>query len=63
MSDKILAVVALVTMITCISTIPLFVPDPDLIIVVVVVSAMAIWDFWKTLRDAGKGNGKPTEQE
>ncbi|MCM8854204.1 MAG: hypothetical protein LC541_00365 [Candidatus Thiodiazotropha sp.] len=51
MTDKIMAITALVTMIVFLAVVAYFVPDIDLIIVIILVSAMAIYDFWKTLRN------------
>lgn len=50
MSDKIMAILALATMIASLAVVAVFVPDNDLIAVIVLVSAMAIYDFWQTLR-------------
>ena len=50
MTDKIMAVLALITLIAFLSVVAFFVPDIDLIIVIAVVSAMAIYDFWQQLR-------------
>jgi len=53
MTDKILAVLALATMIASLVVVPVFVPDIDLMIVILLVSIMAIYDFWQTLRNKG----------
>jgi hypothetical protein len=50
MTDKIMAIIALATMITFLGVVAWFVPDIDLIIVIAFVSAMAIYDFWTYLR-------------
>jgi hypothetical protein len=50
MSDKIMAVVALSMMIASLGIVAVFVPDIDLIIVIAVVSALAIYDFWQSFR-------------
>lgn len=50
MSDKIMAILALATMISFLGVVAWFVPDIDLIIVITVVSLLAIYDFWSTLR-------------
>jgi len=50
MSDKIMAVLALAMMIASLAVVAVFVPDIDLIVVITLVSAMAIYDFWQTLR-------------
>jgi hypothetical protein len=49
MSDKIMAVVALATMIAFLSVVAWFVPEIDLIIVIALVSLLAMYDFWETL--------------
>jgi len=55
MSDKIMAIVALVTMIATVGVVAVFVPDKDLIAVIVLVSLLASYDFWDTFR--GRRNG------
>jgi hypothetical protein len=54
MSDRIMAIAALATMIAFLGVVAWFVPEIDLIIVIALVSALAIYDFWQTLR--AKGN-------
>ena len=56
MTDKIMAVLALATMIVFLGVVAWFVPDIDLIIVISFVSALAIYDFWRSFRDPGKDN-------
>lgn len=56
MTDKIMAILALVTMITFLGVVAWFVPDIDLITVIVLVSLLAIYDFWHTLREKGNNN-------
>lgn len=51
MSDKIMAVLALATMIAFLGVVAWFVPEIDLIIVIGFVSLLAIYDFWRSLRD------------
>lgn len=51
MTDKIMAIMALTTMIAFLGVVAWFVPDIDLIIVIALVSLLAIYDFWRTLRD------------
>jgi hypothetical protein len=46
----IIAFLALALMIASLVVVAVFVPDIDLIIVIAFVSAMAIYDFWQTLR-------------
>jgi hypothetical protein len=55
MSDKIMAIAALATMITFLGVVAWFVPDIDLIIVITFVSLLAMYDFWTSLR--GKVDG------
>jgi len=57
MTDKIMAIMALTTMIAFLGVVAWFVPDIDLIIVIGLVSLLAIYDFWRTLRDKGNNNG------
>ncbi len=53
MTDKIMAVVALATMIAFLGVVAWFVPDIDLIAVIALVSLLAIYDFWESLRSKG----------
>jgi len=53
MADKIMAVVALATMIAFLGVVAWFVPDIDLIAVIALVSLLAIYDFWESLRSKG----------
>jgi len=55
MTNKIMAIVALATMISFLAVVAVFVPDIDLILVIVLVSLLASYDFWDSLR--GKGTG------
>lgn len=58
MTDKIMAIIALTTLIAFLAVVAWFVPDIDLIIVIGLVSLLAIYDFWRTLREKGNnGNG------
>ena len=50
MTDKIMAVLALATMILFLGVVAWFVPDIDLILVIAFVSVLAIYDFWQSLR-------------
>lgn len=59
MTDKIMAILALGMMIGFLSTVVVFVPDVDLIVVIVLVSVLAIYDFWDTLRN--KTSNPPPE--
>lgn len=56
MTDKIMAIMALSTMIAFLGVVAWFVPDIDLIIVIGLVSLLAIYDFWRTLRDKGNNS-------
>jgi hypothetical protein len=57
MSDRIMAVLALATMMATLGVVAWFVPDIDLIIVICFVSLLAIYDFWQALRK-GPDDGK-----
>ena len=48
--DRILALVAMATLVAFVGLVAIFVGIPDLIVVCVVVLAMAIYDFWRALR-------------
>ena len=50
MTDKIMAFMALATMIASLAVVAWFVPHLDLILVISLVSLMAIYDFWDTLK-------------
>ena len=52
MTDKIMAVIALVTMIVFLAVVAWHVPDIDLIVVIAVVSLLAIYDFWQSFRSS-----------
>lgn len=54
MTDKIMAILALATMITFLGVVAWFVPEIDLIIVIAFVSLLAIYDFWTSLRGPKK---------
>jgi len=49
-----MAIVALAAMIAFLAVVPAFVPDIDLIIVVVLVAGLAVYDFWTLLRNRDK---------
>jgi hypothetical protein len=57
MTDKIMAILALATMIAFLSTVAIFVPHLDLIAVIALVSLLAIYDFWRSLRGGGDRGG------
>ena len=50
MTDKIMAFLALASLIAFLVVVAVFVPDIDLIIVVALVCCMAIYDFWASFR-------------
>ena len=60
MTDRIMAVVALLTMITFLGVVAYFVPHLDLIAVIVLVSLLASYDFWRT---CFAGEKYPTNKE
>lgn len=57
MLDKILATISLLMLIAFMGTVIGFVKEIDLAIVTIIVLAMAIYDFWATLR---RGHGSTT---
>jgi len=58
MADKILAPFALLLFLVFIGFIAVYVPEVDLVIVLCIVAALAIYDFWTTLRSNGnQSNG------
>lgn len=56
MTDKIMAILALVTMIAFLGTVIAFVPELDLMAVVAFVSVLAGYDFWRTFRSQRDNN-------
>ena len=58
MTDKIMAILALATMIAFLGAVAVFVPDVDLIVVIAFVSLLAIYDFWRTFRERRTANRK-----
>ena len=54
MTDKFMAILALATMIAFLAVVAFFVPDIDLIGVILFVSLLAVYDFWLLLTRAGK---------
>ena len=59
MTDKIMAVVALATMVGFLGVVAWKVPEIDLIVVITLVSLLALYDFWQQLRAKhGDGNGQ-----
>lgn len=57
MTDKILAILALMALAAFVATVPIFVPDADLIIFATLCIVLAAFDFWRELFRGG-GNGK-----
>lgn len=51
MTNILMALFALATMIASLAVVAAFVPDIDLILVITFVSALAIYDFWQNLRN------------
>jgi uncharacterized membrane protein len=49
MTDRIIAILALLAFALSISVVPYFVPDLDLIIVIVLCVGFAAYDFWREL--------------
>lgn len=58
MIDKIMAILGLATFMAFLGVVVVFVPEPDLIVVVTFVSVLAIYDFWSALRAQGNGDRK-----
>ncbi len=56
MSDKVVAIFALLVFIGFLGILVIWVPEPDLVVVTVVVVAMAIYEFWRSL--FGRRNGR-----
>jgi hypothetical protein len=54
MSDKIMAVFALATMVAFLAVIAVWVPSVDLMVVIALVTALTVYDFWRTLQERGK---------
>ena len=54
MTDKIMALVALATMIAFLGVVAWFVPDIDLILVITFVALLACYDFWQSLSQKKK---------
>ena len=53
MADRILAVLSILLLIGFMSFVTTYVNEPDLWIVVIVVLAMAVFDFWRSFRPGG----------
>lgn len=56
MSDKIMAIVALATMIASVGVVAVFVPHLDLIAVITFVAVLAAYDFWQTFHSRRNGS-------
>ena len=56
MTDRILALMSLTCLIAFVATVPIFVPDIDLIIVSVFAVCLAAFDFWRELFRQEKGD-------
>lgn len=48
MTDKIMAVLALLTFVAFLGVVAWFVPEIDLIVVIALVSALVAYDFWQS---------------
>jgi hypothetical protein len=46
MLDKVLAIVSILTLIASVGVVVWFVPEPDLIIITIIVMVMAVFDFY-----------------
>ncbi len=46
MLDKVLAIVAILTLFAFVSVVVWYVPEPDLTIIIVIVLVMAVFDFY-----------------
>ena len=51
MTDKIMAFLALATVVAFLALVAVYVPDIDLIIIVALISCMVIYDFWSSFRN------------
>ena len=61
-TNLIMAILALATMIAFLATVAIFVPDIDLIVVIAFVSLLAIYDFWCSFREeCGKDSKNDAE--
>jgi hypothetical protein len=56
MTDWILAILALGTFAVFVATVPLFVPDIDLIVVTAFAVGLAAYDFWRELTKPKNGD-------
>ena len=58
MLDKILAAISLLALISFLAIVVVYVREPDLTVVVVVVMAMAVYDFWLETSKGKNSNQK-----
>jgi hypothetical protein len=63
MVDKIMATLALLTMVVYLGVVAWFVPEIDLIIVISFVSLLAAYDFWRSFRESRKTPGQSGDGE
>lgn len=54
MTDKIMAILALATLVAFLGVVAWHVPEIDLIVVITLVSLFAAYDFWLSLRRRDK---------
>lgn len=55
MTDRLIAILALLGLAAFVATVPIFVPHADLIILAVACVALAAFDFWRELFRRGGG--------
>lgn len=53
MTDRILALLALIVLALFLSVVPIFVPSPDLILLALLCFLLAAFDFWRELFRGG----------
>jgi hypothetical protein len=56
MADKIIATIAILTFVMFVGILAFYVNEIDLWVVIAVVTIMALFDFWQTLRGSNNGN-------
>lgn len=59
MLDRIFALVSMLAVIAFVGVVTVGVMEPDLWIVAIVVVGIAIYDFWRTIRDSDNSNHAP----
>ena len=57
MADKIIATIAISLLVMFLAFLAVYIRETDLWVVIVLVSAMAVFDFWQTLRTPENGTG------